>query len=132
MQPADAAKIDMQEASSCVEEWNREMMSVSFNRRAEVESLDLNFHETAQCILPIRTFIYLPPIFLSYISRQNRMNPVSSDEASDDDEGPPDLIGDSDDDDSDSSLSCNSTLASMESSNGSMGNISDDDDVANF
>ncbi len=125
MQPADASKIDMQEASICVEEWNRGMLPISFNRRAELTNL--NFQETAQCILPIRTFIYLPPIFLSFISRQNQTNPVSTDEASDDEDGPPDLIGDSDDGNSDSSLSCNSTIASMESSDESFDNFSDND-----
>ena len=127
MQPADVAEKNMQGVSSYVDEWNREMMSASFNRSAELISLDMNFQDTARCMLPIRTFIYLPPIFLSYISRQTQTIPVFADEGSDDDEGPPELIGDSDDDDSDSSLSCNSTIASIYLSDEFVDNFSDND-----
>ncbi len=109
---------------------NREIMPFLLDNRAEMEcSLSLNFHQIPQYILPMRTVIYIPTISFWSFSRQIQINSVSSDEVSDDDEGPPDLIGDSDDDYSDSVLSCNMTITSMDSSDGSVGNFYDDDDA---
>ncbi len=98
---------------------------------------NMNFQEMPQYISPICTFIYMQSISLSSFPRQIQMNPVSSDEASDD-EGPPDLIGDSDDEESDSFLSCNMTIASnrpsIESSDGSVDDFfgNNDESIAEF
>jgi hypothetical protein len=100
----------------------REMMPVSFHR---VEVAIIHFHDMARSISPVRTLLYVPPTFLSYISRQNQANPVSTEDDSDD-EGPPDLVGDSDED-SDSTYSCNSTIAAMLSLSGSIDSLSDSD-----
>jgi hypothetical protein len=113
---------------------NRGLLSLYHG--AEMESLrsyNMNFQEMPQYISPIFTVIYMQSMSLSSSSRQIQMNPISSDEASDD-EGPPDLIGDSDDEDSDSFLSCNMTFASIKPSDGSVDDFFDDDDeyIAEF
>ncbi len=130
MQSVNLANIDVQEVSNCAEDQNRETTSDS----EWVRNFLLNFDETAPCTLPIRTVIYLPATFRTYISRQNDLYPVSTEAVSDEDEAPPDLIADSDDDGSDSSLSCNSTIASMMSFHESdhIGSDDDEDDIANL